>query len=149
MPHRGLRQPCSAPHPHGTALIYGGNVLRALGPYRRDCDIAEALSYTVSLGIETGRPDARTLPSLPAPTSSPQGLMADWLLEQQNQALDLAAGAGREGTGLLESHQGGGSPLTTAPLSRILEGSQEQKRSPTIAGDEEDHGGCSHSGEWT
>lgn len=75
--------------------------------------------------------------------------MAGWLLEQQKQALDLAAGAGREGTGLLESHQGGGRPLTMAPLSRILEGSQEQKRSPTIAEDAEGHGGCSHLVEWT
>lgn len=124
-------------------------MLRALGPYRRDCDIAEALSYTGPLGIETGRPDTRTLPILPPPTSSPQGLMAGWHLEQQNQVLDLAAGTEREGTGLLESHQGGGRPLTMAPLSRILESSQEQTRSPTIAGDEEDHGGCSHSGEWT
>lgn len=61
--------------------------------------------------------------------------MAGWLLEQENQAIDLAVGTGREGTGRLEHHRdrGGLKRLTIAPLRKLLEGSQVQKRSPTIA----------------
>lgn len=60
--------------------------------------------------------------------------MAGWLFERKIQVIDLAAGAGREGTGQVEPHRDGGGLryLTIAPLRRLLEGSQVQKRSPSI-----------------
>lgn len=58
--------------------------------------------------------------------------MAGWLLEEENLAINLAAGpgTGREGTGRLEHHRdrGGLKHLTIAPLRKLLEGSQVQKR---------------------